>query len=226
MEGYLNRIKSAVGSVVQPKQETRFDEEGNPLPETVTTGYNPATAREALRRELRSLGYEPAEGTEGTIKDLSSDARINLVVKTNTELAQGAGKFVQGNISQDAVDLAPAWELVRYEDRKMPRDWEQRWRLAAQVAHDPQANACLELHGRMCALKSSGIWEQLGEGAGGYTDTLDNPYPPFAFNSGMWVDDVFREDAEALGLLDVDSVAKAAAFDFASLFNPPAKGEA
>ena len=216
---YLAKIKDVAASIIAPDQETRYDQEtGAPLPQTVTVGYNPATARAALRDKLRAIGYAPGEDIKGTIKDLSSDARINLVVKTNTELAQGAGKYVQSNLDEDVVDLWPAWELVRYEEREKPRDWEQRWRIAAQVAGDAEANACLELHGRMCALKSSDIWQQLGEGAGGYTDGLDNPYPPFAFNSGMWTDDVSREEAEELGLLAEGEEARPAKLDIASLF--------
>jgi len=216
MEGYLDRIQSTLASVIQPKQELRTDETG--ATKTVTTGHNPATAREALRNALRSEGYRPAEDIKGTIKDLSSDARLNLVVKTNTDLAQGAGKYVQSNLDEDVIELYPAWELVRYEKRSTPRDWEQRWRIAAQVAGDAQANACLGLYGRMCALKSSEIWEQLGEGAGGYTDTLDNPYPPFAFNSGMWTDDVSRDDAQSLGLLEEGDQVKPKILDIAKLF--------
>ena len=69
----------------------------------------------------------------------------------------------------------------------------------------------------MVALKSSGIWEALGDGAGGYDDTLGNPYPPFAFNSGMWTQDVSRADCESLGLLGSTEKAKAPEFDFANL---------
>jgi len=210
---YLDKIQSTVESIINPKQVER---EGQDL--TVTEGLNPATARESLRNALRDLGYTPSEGIAGTIKDLSSAGRLNLVVKTNTELAQGAGKFVQSNLNEDVLDLYPAWELVRYEEREKPRDWEERWRIAAQVAGDPEAAACLELNGRMCALKSSDIWQQLGDGAGGYDDCLGNPYPPFAFNSGMWTDDVSREEAEEMGLLEKGEKAEAAGLDLASLF--------
>lgn len=213
LEGYLEDIKTAVESLVNPKQEQR--EPGAP---TVTTGMNPAEARSALRDSLKSRGYLAGEDL-GTIKDLASDARLNLVIKTNTELAQGAGHFVQQNLNDDVVDLYPALELVRFEDRKQPRDWETRWNLAAQVANDPAAAGVLERSGRMVALKSSGIWDALGDGAGGYMDTLGNPYPPFAFNSGMWTQDVSRADAEELGLLDQGEEAKPAAFDLGSLFS-------
>jgi hypothetical protein len=216
---YLEDIKASVESLVNPKTNTREDRKTAANPEgKVTEGLNPATARETLRDSLKSRGYLAGEDL-GTIKDLASDARLNLIIKTNTELAQGAGHFAQQNLNDDVVDLYPALELVRFEDRKQPRDWETRWNLAAQVANDPAAAGVLERSGRMVALKSSGIWDALGDGAGGYMDTLGNPYPPFAFNSGMWTQDVSRADAEELGLLDQGEEAKPAAFDLGSLFS-------
>lgn len=218
LEGLLERYKSGVQSILKPEQVVRVGQLGEP----VTEGMDPASLRAFIKGYLKEIQYRPEEGAEGTIKDLSSDARINLVVKTNVELAQGAGKFVQGNADEDVVDLWPAWELVRYEEKAKPRDWPQRWRIAAQVAGDPLAAACLELNGRMCALKSSGIWQALGDGQGGYEDTLGNPFPPFAFNSGMWCDDVSRAEATELGLIKAGAVVKPAQFDLGSLFKEAA----
>lgn len=210
---YLQKIKDTVESLVNPKQVLREGET-----QTVTEGFNPATARAELRGIIQNLGYSSAPDIKGSIKDLASDARINLVVKTNQQLAQGAGHFIAQNADPEVVDEYPALELVRFEDRKEPRDWEQRWRIAAQVANDPKAAATLELGGRMVALKSSDIWEELGEGAGGYTDTLDNPFPPFAFNSGMWTQEVSRKEAEELGLLEPGEEVEGASLDLKTLF--------
>ena len=213
----LGQYRELIGSIIEPVQVLR---DGEPL--SVTEGYNPVTARVAIKDFLAASGYAPDESVAGTIKDLSSDARINLVVKTNVELAQGAGMFVQGNADADVVDLWPAWELVRYEEKDRPRDWAQRWRIAAAVCGDAKAAGCLGLAGRMCALKSSGIWQALGDGEGGYLDTLGNPYPPFAFNSGMWCEDVSRAEAEEMGLLEAGEGAEPAEFDLGSLFGEAA----
>jgi hypothetical protein len=224
LEGYLEDLQATIASLINPRVEQRADRitPENPTGQ-VNTGFNPATARAALREKLlNDYGYGPGEGERGTLQDLSSDARLNLVLKTNTELAQGAGHFVQANADPDVVDLWPAAELYRLEARDEPRNWSgSRWMLAAQTAGDVDAARVLEATGRMVALKSSGIWQALGDGAGGFTDTLGNPYPPFAFNSGMWVEDVSRREAEDLGLLDPGEPAEPAAFDFGSLFNPP-----
>lgn len=217
LEDLIQQYKADVESIINPQRVQRADRVTPDNPEGwVTEGLDPATARLRAQQLLDSLGYDPGED-RGTIKDLRSRARIDLVVKTNTELAQGAGHFVKQN-DPELVDAFPALELTRYEQRHEPRDWQQRWILAAQVAGDPQAYGALGNHGRLVALKSSGIWQALGDGAGGYTDTLGNPYPPFAFGSGMWTQEVDREDAEALGLLQRLEVAAPAQFDFGSLF--------
>ena len=54
--------------------------------------------------------------------------------------------------------------------------------------------------GDFVALKGSPIWQEIGNGAGGFRDTLGNPFPPFAFSSTMtWVP-VDRDECAALGL--------------------------
>jgi hypothetical protein len=208
MDEYLQTAQKTIESLLHPTQDARG----------VTVGFNPATAREALRNELRRLDYRPREGEEGTIKDLSSDARINLVVRTNTDMAAGAGRFIQQNNAR-IVNLFPALELFRAAQVNDPRDWEERWFNAAADAKDYRAWDALAVHGKMAALKSSGIWQAIGDGAGGYDDTLGNPFPPFAFNSAMRTVDLGRDEAAALGLIEPGQQAQIASFDFATLFD-------
>ena len=54
----------------------------------------------------------------------------------------------------------------------------------------------------LVALKSSPIWAALGEGAGGFKDAIGNPFPPFAFGSGMTWQRVSRDEAAELGLVE------------------------
>lgn len=166
-----------------------------------TVGLDYATARLEMKEVLQDLGINPDEDTAGTLIDLTSDARINLVLETNVQMAQGVGAFVQGN-DPAVVEAFPCWEFIRFENRKEPRDWPKRWRQAATEARDADAILCLEQSGRMVACKDSGIWQALGDGAGGYSDTLGNPFPPFAFRSGMWVQDVSWEESKQLGLVE------------------------
>lgn len=152
-------------------------------------------------------------------------------------MAHGAGQFIQSNANEDVVDLYPALKLLPYDTSYTPRgekrgkggelepdpdnSWEARWQAACDAAGDDDASNAFADTGRMVALKSSGVWQALGDGAGGYEDTLGNPYYPFAFNSSRVTEEVDGEDAEALGLLDKGEKAEPAAFDFATLFNPP-----
>jgi hypothetical protein len=232
-EYHLDNIRAVVESILNPKTEQK---ESVPDTQHATrnTGMNPATARAALRKGLADHGYLPGPDDKGTLKDLSSDARLNLVIRTNVQLAQGAGQFVSGNADQDAVDLFPAWELVRFEDREIPRGeklergaivpdpaegWPARFKAAADDSGDDDALRVLQETGRMIALKASPLWDSLGAGAGGFDDTLDNPYPPFAFNSGMnWLE-LSRADCLKVGLIDPEDKVEPAPFDFASLFN-------
>lgn len=216
LEGYKSKIESIINPVTQQRADrvTPENPEGN-----VTVGLNPTYARAEIKDLLRSLGYQPT-GDVGGVSEIASDARINLVIKTNTELAQGAGRFIQSN-DADVLDEFPAQELYRLEETVKQRDWEARWRAAAAESGDSDAARVLQESGRMVALKASPIWDSLGDGAGGYEDTLGNPYPPFAFSSGMWTQSVARADAEELGLIQPGQRAQAHPLDLAEIFATP-----
>lgn len=206
LAGLLDAYKEGVNKILQP----------DAVRGGVAEGPNPAALRTFIKDYLRQINYQPLPGEEGSIKDLSSNQRINLVVKTNVEMAQGAGSYVKENLDPDVVDLFPALELVRFENRKEPREWNERWEAA--VTSDPRAARVFGDTGRMVALKSSPVWQALGNGAGGYDDTLSNPYPPFAFNSGMWTEELSRAEAEDLGLINEGEAARPAALDLEGLF--------
>jgi hypothetical protein len=215
----LDGIQKGVASIVNPSQEKRADRVTKDNPEgKVTTGLDPASMRLQLKQLLKDNHYSPDKGIAGTIKDLSSDARINLVVKTNVELAHGAGRFIQENSDPDVVDLWPALELVRYESRAKPRDWNDRWRQAADDSGDDDAARMLDEHGRMVARKDSPIWDSLGS-TDLFPDGLDNPFPPFAFNSGMWTEEVSRDEAVKLGLIEEGDKIAAQPVEIEKLFN-------
>jgi hypothetical protein len=196
LDGYKERIEK----IVKPVQVRRADRVTLENPEGfVTEGLNIATARLETKQLLQSMGYQPEQGKRGTIQDLSSDARVNLVLETNSQLVQGAGHFIQGN-APGVIDEFPCWEFLRFEGRESERDWKTRWKIAAQSVGDVDALRVLEETGRMIARKDSPIWQALGDGVGGYQDTLGNPFPPFAFKSGMWVQDVSYDECVSLGI--------------------------
>lgn len=164
---------------------------------------NPATARWKLKQYLDAVGYETTPEAAGTITDFGSDARLDLIVRTNAQMAQGYGWFAQGQ-SEAVLDEWPCQELVRTGTRKTPRDWEERWMAACTEAEDADAQRVFDETGRMVARKDSGVWQAIADGAGGYEDTLGQPYPPYAFNSGMGVRDIDRDEGMQLRLIGRD----------------------
>jgi hypothetical protein len=196
----LQRYKDLFANLLEPQRLLEY----TPAFPGDTLGrrtYSPAYVREEIKKFLAAIGYRPLPEEAGTIKDLSSDARIDLVIKTNTEMAQGQGWWLQGQ--DDAVlDEWPAQELFRAEGRKVPRDWFYRWQLAGGQTGDPIGTGwtITPEDSRLIALKNHPIWTNLGSSTL-FQDGLDQPWPPFAFNSGMWVRDVDRATAEEIGLL-------------------------
>ena len=155
---------------------------------------NAADARAQLLTVLEQMGHSPQD--EGGLRNPASIRRLNLILDTQRQMAASVARLSEETEATAFMD--PAWELVRMGTRRVPReDWPARWRAAGDSVG--WEGACKE---RFIALKNSPIWQALGDGAGGFTDTLGNPYPPFAFSSGMdWVA-VDRDTAKSLGLLD------------------------
>ncbi len=149
-----------------------------------------------LKQTLQALDYTPEGGfptdlagsvppaEKGSLQDLGSNRRLNLILDTQQQLVTGKSQQLQG-FDHIALKYAPAWELVRIAWRRVPRGidegsiaWPQRW---------VQAGGIITFDGgrsRMIALKTSPVWEELGSSSL-FDDALDTEHPPFAFNSGM-----------------------------------------
>lgn len=177
LQGYLDRVQTVLMQVADGTLDA-------------------SAARLALTDTLAQLGYTPEPGTAGTLRDARTLARLNLVLDTNQKTAASLARLAESEDPQVAA-LFPAWELLSTGYRKHHRtDWPQRWRAAGERVGWRGAHRT-----KMVALKSSPIWQALGDGAGGFRDTLGNPYPPFAFGSSYaWVH-VDRLETKELGLL-------------------------
>lgn len=161
-----------------------------------------AQLRLELRKELQRLGYTPARGFRGdkaldippaepgSLRDLSSDLRLNLILDTQQKLMRGASQKARGT-DGSRLRQFPAWELVRLFPRRVPRGsadsgsqgWAARFIEAGAQLHD----------GRMIALKTDPVWAALGDSAI-FSDALDTDHPPFAFNSGMGWREIHHTD--------------------------------
>ena len=161
---------------------------------------DPSTARLSVLRALAEAGYEPAEADRGGLRDVSSRQRLDLVLKTNRQQAQAMGQIARSE-DPEVADAFPAWELASGSYRRVHRDWYARWKAAGDSVGWVGARRMRSAGDRMVALKSSPIWAAIGAGAGGFRDTLGNPFPPFAWNSSyVWLD-VDAIEAEELGLM-------------------------
>ncbi len=137
---------------------------------------------------LGDKGYQPPDGKAGGLEDLSSLARINVVIRTNVDMAKGNASWVS---SQTAIRVFPCQELIRVSQREVPREWETIWAEARDKLKDiPGVHPTL-----MIALLNHPIWREISR--------FDQPYPPFDFGSGMGVRPIIRSDAKALGF-DLD----------------------
>ncbi len=186
---YLQAIKEAVERAMQ---------EG--------IGNDFAKLKLELRDIVRALGYTPEHGfpgdaalgvppaEPGSLRDLSSEKRIALILHTQLDLFDGAGLKTSG---EDRADRFPWWELVRQEQRRVPRGsaigslgWLRRWH---QVGGPGRPDL------RMIAPKGDPIWSALGDSSN-FDDALDTDHPPFAFNSGMGWLEISRTQGISLGL--------------------------
>ena len=157
---------------------------------------NQAEARKHLLSILGQMGHSPSD--EGGISNPAAIRRLNLIIDTNRQMAASVSRLMTQ--TEGTINAYPAWELTRLVDKDAPRqDWMARWHLAGRACGFEGA-----LYDRFIALKTSPIWAELGSGGGVFKDTLGNPYPPFAYNSGMaWVA-VDRDTCVRLGLITAD----------------------
>lgn len=151
-----------------------------------------------LRRLVleQGLGAAPESAEAGTVQDLSSRARLGLIYDMQVKSAQGFARFKAG-ADPDLLDAFPAQEFLRVESRREERtDWPDRWIAAGGRFFGT----------RMIALKDDPVWRNLSR--------FGTPWPPFDFGSGMGVEDVSRDEAEALGLLARDERIESPALAF------------
>ena len=142
--------------------------------------------RRDIRDALAATGYVRPEGGEGTITDLMTQRRLDLIIKTNVQQARGWKQYMEGT-TPGALAAFPAQRLIRVRQRRMPRDWASRWRMAGEATGWEGAS-----REEMTALKTSPIWRKLSR--------FGNPFPPFDFNSGMELEDVGKRRTVELGL--------------------------
>ena len=120
-----------------------------------------AKIRTEIRQGLLSRDYAPAPGDEGTIKDLTSDRRIDLVINTQGQMARGYAR--QRAVQSKAIrETFPADRLYRAVFSKKRRDWLQRWNEAkSELGDATDATTAMSDNGPFVASKNDPIWEAI-----------------------------------------------------------------
>jgi hypothetical protein len=153
--------------------------------DSVSAGLNGSTD-EATQRVAMVKAAEKFEA-----RGLLTNARLMLILRTNTALARGFGQWQEGN-DPDILLAYPAQELTRHGRRKVPRKWREIWD-AARANLGQLTTATPSGSGRLIALKNDPMWMAISD--------FGVPWPPFKYNSGMGVDDVDYETSIELGLI-------------------------
>ena len=172
-----------------------------------------AQIRLEMKTLLQRLGYDAATGfpgdealgippaAPGSLQDLASDARLNLMLNTRRDLDNGKAMKLAG-FEPLQLKVAPCWELARIQTRKTPRGdidsgspgWGERW--VKLGGPDPVTDGGKT---RLIAAKTDPIWRELGDSKN-YDDALDVDHPPFAYGSGYGWLPVTASMARRLGV--------------------------
>lgn len=158
---------------------------------------NKASLRTELKELLVALDYQPEARKEGTIQDLRTDARLNLIIDMQLQMAHGYGQWRQ-SMSEGARLIFPCAEFKRVAPRRVPRGykiragaivpenpryWEDRWVRAGGTIYD----------GRMIARVDDPVWTNLSR--------FGTPYDPVDFGTGYGRRPVSRAEAVRLGVI-------------------------
>ena len=185
---YLDRVKQLLADYQNQLGET---ESGQPI----TQGLD--RTRMLMREKLEELGLierdEEGNIVEGKMTNLGSSMRLNLIIKTNTELAHSMRQKMTAEDPLQKI-IRPYFELVRNESRKQQRNWYDRWMTAVKLVNGEGVIAGTT---RMIARTDSPIWSALGNA---FPDSIGNDMPPFCWGSGMGWKSVTAKEIKELGL--------------------------
>ncbi len=191
-EGYIKDFSRMLKNLVSGDM-VEDPKTGELRPRGKAEGFNPSLVRTRMQNYLAEIGYTPDAGTEGGLTDLSSDKRVDLIIDTQTKMAQGYARHEAAQ-DPDVLDDFPADEMYRQRDSKVKRDWDVIWNTKrSELGDSTSASLATGKDGPFVALKNDPIWTAISR--------FGNPYPPFDYSSGMWVRDADDALAERLGVL-------------------------
>ena len=121
------------------------------------------------------LGSMGVQRTDGGVTDITSERRLGLIFDIKTQQAADYGNWRQG-MDPDVLNEFPAQRFIRVMNVKEPR-----------LSH--------ELYQNQVYLKTDPIWWRV------INKDFGVPWGPWGWGCGHDVEDVDRDEAEALGLI-------------------------
>lgn len=128
-----------------------------------------------VRQMKDFLAAEGVERTSGGLQDITSERRLGLIFDVQTRSMQDYGAWKQGQ-DPDVLDAFPAQRFIRVVDVKTPRD-----------DHEP-------FEGQVALKSDLDFWRSINR-------DFNVPWGPWGWGCGHDVEDVSRDEAEELGLL-------------------------
>lgn len=190
--GYLNDFARMIKNLISG-DTVEDPATGELRPRGKGEGFNPSLVRTRAQNFLKESGYVPDPSQAGSLTDLSSDKRVDLIIDTQTKMAQGYARHEAAQ-DEDVLNDFPADEMYRQRESKQKRDWDIVWNNARRELGDAtSASLATGKDGPFVALKNDPIWTAISR--------FGNPYPPFDYGSGMWVRDADIALADRLGVL-------------------------
>ncbi|MDO5450105.1 MAG: hypothetical protein Q4F30_04345 [Akkermansia sp.] len=150
------------------------------MKEWLSENINPETGRPYIDPEEReAMTPEEREKYERDVRNIDSAVRLKLIFRTQAEMASGWKQF-RDEMAPERLQKYPGWEFYRKPGAKTFRK--------DHVAHQGEIRLKTDFDYWMARNSAD---------QGGF----QNPFPPFGFNSFMWVLPVDRDECEELGLL-------------------------
>lgn len=197
---FLQRSKDALGDFLTSAREEVTLADGTKTM-ALKTG-----SRAQFIAQMRELAIKEGMGPldpkdAGGLKDIRSEQRLGLIFDVQTQAAQQYGSWKQG-MDPDVLNEFPAQRFIREVDVRAPR-----------IIH-------LQNEGVVRLKTDLEWWRGMNSPAiGGF----GVPWGPWGFNSGMGVEDVDRDEAEALGLLTATDVVRPIEQDFNAVMQASVK---
>jgi len=174
---FMQRLSDALGDYLADARELINTPDGRQVMQRKVG--NRAEFIQIMRRFAEAEGLGPLDPRDvGTIKDITSSARLGLIFDVQITSAREYGRWKQGQ-DPDVLQEWPAYRFIRAVDVATPRKLHEEFEFAVRLKSDLP------------------FWLRMNDPLiGGF----GVPWGPWGFNSGMDVEEVDREESDSLGL--------------------------